>query len=79
MISTVALGSQKCQDLMHTAFSICAPTPAPPALTIQIAVRLAIVIIVTPSTLQKTARFLGENNKSTLTTIVTLTSAQAFA
>ena len=55
---------------MHTAFSICAPTPAPPALTIKIAVRLAIVIVVTPSTLQKTARSPGENNRSTLTTIV---------
>ena len=67
------------KDLVHTAIPICAPTPAPTALTIKIAARPAIVIVVTPSTLEKTARSPGENNRPTLTTTVTPTAAQAVA
>ena len=67
------------KEIVHTAIPIYAPTPAPTALTIKIAVRPAIVIVVTPSTLEKTARSPGENNRPTLTTTVTLTAAQAFA
>ena len=67
------------KHLVYTALPICAHTPAPTALIIKIAVRPAIVIVVTPSSLEKTARSPGEDNRPTLTTTVTLTSAQAFA
>ena len=65
--------------LVYTALPICAHTPAPTALIIKIAVRPAIVIVVTPLSLEKTARSPGGNNKPALTTTINLTSAQAFA
>ena len=43
-------------DLVRTAIPICAPTPAPIALTIKIAARPASVIVVTLLNLEKTAR-----------------------
>ena len=67
------------KHLVYTALPICAHTPAPTALIIKIAVRPAIVIVVTPSSLEKTARSPGGNNKPALTTTINLTSAQAFA
>ncbi len=54
------------KDLVYTAFPICAPTPAPTALTIKIAPRPATVTVVTPSTTVKTARPQGANNRPTL-------------
>ena len=67
------------KDLVDTAFPICAPTPAPAALTINIAARPATVTVVTPSTTLKTARPQGANNRPTLTTMAAPTAAKAVA
>ena len=55
------------KDLVHIASPICAPTPAHTTLIFKEIARPVSVIVVTPSTLVKTARSPGERNRPTHT------------
>ena len=74
-----SLVSQTFAHLVRTEIPICAPTPAPIALTIKKTARPASVIVVTPLTLQKTARSSGESISPTHTTTVTPIAAHVVA